>query len=206
MYHFMFDVDGALIQSTNMDLNCYRCAVEEVLGIEVDSSWDSYSQVTDAGILYQILSDNNLCAHYSDVLVRVKCLFLNNLSLSLESNPLVEIPGAIKFMVELSFSESVVVSIATRGWRESAELKLLSAGFNLNNIFIASSNDSMSRTEIMKVAGNIMDRTTGLPVFYFGDEPWAERACEELGYQFVLVGGERGIQGYSSVEEFLPIE
>jgi hypothetical protein len=81
------------------------------------------------------------------------------------------------------------VSIATGGWKESAILKLNSAGIKYSSIPLASSNDHYSRIEIMKLAAERAS-TNQYPCTYFGDGAWDKEACNYLGYNFVLVGSK----------------
>ncbi|MEJ1436305.1 MAG: hypothetical protein RPU61_03200 [Candidatus Sedimenticola sp. (ex Thyasira tokunagai)] len=82
----------------------------------------------------------------------------------------------------------VVISIATGGWLEGAELKLNSAGINIKNIPVASSNDHYCRTEIMKIAEQRATNDNTIKTTYFGDGAWDKKACGELDYNFILVG------------------
>ena len=56
MHLVMFDIDGTLIESYDIDEQCFLAAIDEVLGIQIDSRWERYPHVTDAGILDEILS------------------------------------------------------------------------------------------------------------------------------------------------------
>ena len=53
----MFDVDGTLVDSAGFDGNLYAEAVRAVLGVDVDETWASYANVTDSGVLEQILAE-----------------------------------------------------------------------------------------------------------------------------------------------------
>ena len=80
-------------------------------------------------------------------------------------------------------------------------LKLDTAGFNLDGVPVASSDDSPSRVEIMQIAlsrlGSDFESVT-----YFGDAEWDRRACQQLGWNFVAVGSDLG--GIESFENILP--
>ena len=60
MHHVMFDIDGTLVRSYDLDSICYIDAVREVTGICVDPDWSKYRHVTDAGILEEIIEVNGL--------------------------------------------------------------------------------------------------------------------------------------------------
>ena len=92
---------------------------------------------------------------------------------------------------ELTESPAHAVAMATGGWRESAELKLRTAGFEWANIPLATANDHHERTAIMELA--LAQLGTGFEsVSYYGDGPWDQQACDALGWQFVAVGPDLG--------------
>ena len=88
-------------------------------------------------------------------------------------------------------SEERRIAIATGCWRESALLKLESAGFGIDGIPVVTGDDSPVRVEIMRSA---LNKTGGdvQSVTYFGDAEWDQRACRELGWNFVAVGPDLG--------------
>lgn len=182
----MFDIDGTLVDSYDMDSQCFIDAVKDVTGLSINSDWSKYQHVTDSGILNEILFSQGH-ADSEEVKVKVKQSFLKNLEASIALRPVKEIPGAATFLKRLQSMNNIVVSLATGGWRESAILKLESANINFFSIPLVSSNDHYSKVEIMKLAAN---RATNnlYPCTYFGDGVWDKKACSSLGYNFVLVG------------------
>jgi len=193
----VFDIDGTLLQSAAVDDALYREAVRRVLGeVILRPMLHDYDFITDAGILSQILADNSITAE-RDFLHDIKSHFVNSLRSHLDANgPFVEIPGASDLLGSLRQSASHAVAIATGGWRESAELKLQSAGLDYSDIPLASANDHHERTGIMEIAlsqlGSQFESVT-----YYGDGPWDREACATLGWRFIAVGRElRGIDSY----------
>ena len=51
----MFDVDGTLVQSMDFDPELFASAIEEELDLPVDRNWAQYTNVTDSGILDEII-------------------------------------------------------------------------------------------------------------------------------------------------------
>ena len=184
----MFDIDGTLIESYELDSLCYIEAVKGVTGLSIVSDWSQYKHVTDSGILDEIIILNGLLE--SDrIQADVKQLFLEKLEVALARQPIKEVVGASDFLTLLQSIDNVVVSLATGGWRESAMLKLESAGIDCSSIPLASSNDHYSRVEIMKCASQ-RAASEQYPCTYFGDGVWDKQACDKLGYNFVLVGNK----------------
>lgn len=186
--HVMFDIDGTLVESYELDSQCFIHAVKEITGLSIDSDWSKYQHVTDTGILNEFLLSNQP-SNREVYKIQIKKLFLKNLEASLAYKPVKEVLGASAFLQRLQSMSNVVVSLATGGWRESAVLKLESAGINYSSIPLASSNDHYSRIEIMKLAAERASHNQ-YPCTYFGDAVWDREACSHLGYNFVLVGGK----------------
>ncbi|MCL6416841.1 HAD family hydrolase [Aestuariirhabdus sp. Z084] len=188
MHHIMFDVDGTLIESYDFDEECFVAAVSEVLGHKIDSNWDGYKHVSDAGILNEHLYRQGITENLEQIHRSVKHRFIAKLNRYVSQNPVNEIAGASALIKYLKAHEAASLSIATGGWKESATLKLQSAGIDVSGIAIASSNDHYSRAEIMKAAIQRAHVDAKHSVTYFGDAAWDKKASSELGYNFVLVG------------------
>ena len=176
-------------------------AVRRVLGeVRLRPSLHAYDYVTDTGILYQIVADNEIPVE-QEPLLEIKSHFVDLLRSHVEEHgPFVEIPGASELLDSLRASATHAVAIATGGWRESAVLKLESAGLYLSDLPLATSNDHHERTAIMEIAltqlGSGIDTVT-----YFGDGPWDRDACRTLGWEFVAVGPELGgIESYHGLD------
>lgn len=192
MHAVIFDIDGTLLQSASVDDLLYRTAVNTVLGqVRLRSTLHEYDYVTDTGVLSQILTDNDIPRTRAPI-DEIKSHFVELLRKHIDDNgPFIEVPGASKLLQELSNSASHAVAIATGGWRESAELKLESAGFDYANLPLATANDHHERTTIMEIA---LSHLGGgfTSVTYYGDGPWDRDACAALGWRFVAVGPELG--------------
>jgi len=198
----VFDVDGTLIESMAVDTELYFASIKSVLGpVNIREHLSEYDNVTDSGILAQIIDDNEIVP--SDGLVEsIQALFVEGIRNYIQSvGPFPAIDGAVQAFENARRSDKAAVAIATGGWRESALLKLDTAGFNLDGVPVASGDDSPSRVEIMQTAlsrlGNDFESVT-----YFGDAEWDQRACQVLGWSFVAVGPDLG--GINSFEHICP--
>lgn len=188
----IFDIDGTLLESAAVDDALYRKAVRTVLGdVQLRPTLHDYPFVTDTGILQQILADNALAAE-ERLLDEIRSIFVAYLRDHVSAHgPFAEVAGAQEFLRSLRESPSYAVAMATGGWRQSAEFKLLSAGFDLADIPLATADDHHERTTIMEIA---LDRMGGPfdSVTYYGDGPWDRQACDHLGWEFIAVGAELG--------------
>lgn len=210
MQHIIFDVDDTLLKSSEFDTDCYFDAVKDVLGVKVDYESKKWKSATDSGVLFEIIESIGLSNDKYRLHDKVKANFLERIFTYIKSNSIHEIRGAAEFLESLKRKANIAVSIATGGWHESAMLKLDAAGININGISIASSNDHHIRSEIMKIAVGRADKGSVPHGYtYFGDALWDKRACEELGFDFVLVGNKtdhpRQIEDFSKLEEIMAL-
>ncbi len=184
----MFDVDGTLVISDEFDGSCYLESVYEILGHNLDTDWTRYAHVSDAGILDQHIRENGLQVDREKIHADVKEAFVGKIANHLKCNPVQQVAGASEFLDGLRRIENLSISIATGGWHETALMKLESADIDVVDIPIASSNNHFSRAEIMKIAEQKAVGGNRVPCTYFGDGEWDKMACEELDFNFVLVG------------------
>jgi beta-phosphoglucomutase-like phosphatase (HAD superfamily) len=200
MHAVILDIDGTLIDSNEIDDMLYLSAVRSVLGrAKVRESWSLYRNVTDGGILDEILSDNSLTS--SDATLNaVRHRFVESIRQHVErTGPFTEIPGAREFVAGLLASNSHCVAYATGGWSASASIKLESAGFPLQGIPLASSDDYPDRKSIMVHALNQLSGEFQ-SITYYGDGDWDEVASRNLGWNFVPVGEKlRGLMRFKPV-------
>lgn len=220
MHLVLFDIDGTLTQTCAADSACFIRAVSEVLSLsEVESDWTRYRHVTDSGIATELIRTSfnriphpgelrKICARFTDLLH--EC-FLGNPSLC---RP---VAGSPQMLNHLSRRADIAVAIATGGWEQSARLKLRMAGLPVEEVPLASADDSHLREQIMEIA---MDRAAKQhsvrnfdSVVYVGDGLWDLVACTGLGVPFIGIGecthllathGARDlIQDYSNQSSFL---
>lgn len=192
MHAVIFDIDGTLLESASADDALFKEAVVSVLGdVRFRASLADYDHVTDSGILAQVLEDNGI-AHASDDILAIKSHFVRSLRKHISDHgPFPEVSGAGNILESFHTSNEHSVAIATGGWRESAQLKLVSAGLDRFDFPLSTSDDGFDRKEIMRMAlGRLGSGFQS--VTYYGDGVWDRDACSELGWQFVAVGPALG--------------
>jgi len=184
----LLDVDGTLLESYDIDGECYIRAVRKVFGHwSFHKNWDAYQHVTDQGIL------NELCMSYlgrlplGEEVSEVKKHFLEYLEE--EKQRIQAVDGAVAFFDWVKRQETFQYAIVTGGWKESAVLKLDAAGLRLRSCPVFSSNDAYDRVEIMKLAivhFQSCFNTAIRLVYYVGDGVWDFHASQQLGIEFLL--------------------
>jgi phosphoglycolate phosphatase-like HAD superfamily hydrolase len=199
----MFDVDGTLVDSAGFDGALFASAVRSVLDADVDETWQSYRNVTDSGVLEEILEQQPFARPIEELRRAVKQRFVELVRDHVESraSAVREIRGARSFVESLRAQPGIRVAIATGGWAETALLKLQAIGVSTEGLAFASASDHVQRTSIMRFAeerasaGTAASRKT-----YFGDAQWDKRASAELGYAFVAIGN--GVSHDVSFDDF----
>ncbi len=200
MKAIIFDIDGTLIESMAVDTELYFSSIREILGpVVFRDPLSDYDHVTDSGILAQVLDENGH-AFDDGVAAAIQSVFVDKINRHIKSEgQFPAIDGAVEFVAKARASGDTRVAIATGGWRQSALLKLESAGFDIDGIPLATSDDAPSRIEIMRTALASLGRNFE-SITYFGDAEWDRRACRSLGWNFVAVGpGLGGIRSYFEV-------
>ena len=195
MHLIMFDLDGTLLKSNTLDIQCFSGALISVMGIEnIECDWTDYKYVTDEGIVSEIVERRlNRPATQNELInIRTKILELLQSQAQTNHENFAPIPGALDLFCSLKKIRTCGVAIATGCWRESALLKLSTAGFDTENLPLASSDDSHRREDIMRIAYTRALDFWGVAEFetvtYVGDGVWDLRASNKMGYHFIGIG------------------
>src|ERR1700730_15708480 len=101
----MFDIDGTLTQSDDVDSDCYAQAAADVLNLpQVDRDWSLYQNVTDSGIATEIIETHFGRKPFRGELDRIRIRFVELLHEALCANPTLcsPIPGALRMLAALS--------------------------------------------------------------------------------------------------------
>lgn len=195
MPHIIFDIDGTLTQSMQLDDICFVRALAEVWDFhDVDTDWSKYKHVTDAGLLHELHETRTGRPPTTGELHAFRDHFLALLAQMLAENPIAPITGAPAILAHLTAQTDYGVSLATGAWGASASLKMRSAGMRFEDHPAASSDDAPDRVTIMQLSRQRAAARFGHreQVVYVGDGLWDARACQALGWPFLGIGtGER---------------
>ncbi len=198
---FILDLDGTLIPSAEIDNECFWQAVFACFG-ERNSLPDlhDFKNVTDNGIL------NEWCLRELGRLpceqetARIRQIFLQRLESAAIQQPkhFKPMPGVTQWLKTVNDNNFSIAAIATGGWAHSARLKLKLSGLDRFNLPLASSDDALTRPQIMQVA---VQKTlghrplTGVGFTYVGDGTWDLLASQKLGWKFIgIAKGARAEQ------------
>src|SRR6266542_3133577 len=106
-------------------------------------------------------------------------------------HPFAPIAGADRLLSRLAQGGSHRVSLATGGWRDSARLKMTSAGMCFDDHPAASADDALYRESIMRLSRQRAAERYGESfacTVYVGDGVWDARACRSVGIPFIGIG------------------
>lgn len=175
----LFDVDGTLTDTTDVDGQCFTDSVRAVLGVELTSHWNEFEQVTDAGIALELLRE-----HPTDEQARLSAElerdFLRRLERQAAEAPqrFAAIPGAPELLDRLA-RRGTPFRLATGAWRSSATFKLSLAGLG-DYAPACTSSETPVRREIFERAAEGATSVT-----LIGDGLWDARVARELGWRLV---------------------
>jgi beta-phosphoglucomutase-like phosphatase (HAD superfamily) len=184
----LFDIDGTLTASNEIDSICRADAFRDVFGFELDTDWNAYEHTTDRGIATEELRRARGREPSPDELSldRARCAQL----LTERITSLKEIAGAAAFLAQL-LARDWRIALCTGAWSDSARLKLARAGFTVQ-LPMASCDDDISREAILTRGIALAGGTRDDIVVSFGDGPWDVRAAANLQLPFIGIGsGQR---------------
>jgi phosphoglycolate phosphatase-like HAD superfamily hydrolase len=195
MHLVLFDIDGTLTLTEEVDSRCYLCALAEALGTtDFDTDWANYRDVTDSGIASVLLEAHHGEPPSSRQLDAVRERFVALLEQEFAHDPAVcrAVPGAAAILAALTERTGFAVGLATGGSLESARLKLRHAGLGELQFPLASAGDACAREVIMELAAERVAARRGVlgfeSIVYVGDGVWDVKAAKRLGWHFVGVG------------------
>jgi phosphoglycolate phosphatase-like HAD superfamily hydrolase len=187
----IFDIDGTLTLTNEVDSHCYVRAIFEFLGVAIDDDWSHYRHVTDSGIARELFGRHRRCL---EDLNEVRNRFVALLEASLNANPegCRQVVGADNLLDQLRGMPDVTLGLATGGWAASALVKLRHAGLNIDGLAFASADDAEARTEIMAICLQRAAHSASVHPFdevtYIGDGLWDAIAADALGWRFIGIG------------------
>ncbi|BAZ11947.1 putative methyltransferase [Calothrix sp. NIES-4071] len=150
----IFDIDGTLTKTNDVDTECFVQAFADVFEItQINTDWSKYGHTTDSGITLQIFHEQFERAPSEDELSKLQHRFVELLQQSYSANPelFAEIPGASVILHKISLLPDWKIAFATGGWRRSALMKLQAASLDIT-LPIATADDSYSREVIVTTA------------------------------------------------------
>lgn len=190
MKTIIFDIDGTLTNTKEVDDKCYLRAFQKVFDVDIrNQNWSAFRNVSDWGITEEIFLNEWNRVPTDKEYKALQEEFIHQLKIEKDRDPsqFLEVNGAkilIKFLKELDHP----LGIATGGWEESAKLKLDAAGIEIEDLGFSNSSRFKTRQDILKdVIFQLSDDRDFEPtdIIYFGDGMWDMLTCRKMGIHFI---------------------
>jgi phosphoglycolate phosphatase-like HAD superfamily hydrolase len=192
MHLVMFDIDGTLTETMKVDEECFIRSFKDVFGFaDIDTDWSHYPRTTDSGIFHDVFTSRVGRSPAAQEVSRFRRHFIQLLAAASSQSPFAPVAGVDRLLSRLAQDGSHRVSLATGGWRDSARLKMASAGMCFDDYPAASADDALDRESIMRLSKQRAVERYGESfacTLYVGDAVWDARACRSLGIPFIGIG------------------
>src|SRR2546430_13255420 len=153
MHLVMFDIDGTLTETMKVDEECFVRSFKEVFGFaDIDTDWSHYPHTTDSGIFHDVFTSRIGRPPAAQEVSRFRHHFIQLLAAASSQSPFAPVAGADSLLSRLAQGVSHPVSLATGGWRDSARLKMASAGMCFDEHPAASAGDALDRGAVMRLS------------------------------------------------------
>lgn len=184
----IFDIDGTLCDTYEVDRVCYAEAVEHVTGRSLSTvDWSSYPEATNSAIAQDFLREGGeKKIGIRERQIREEFVRLLEEKGRKDAGLFRPIDGALEIIGNLR-KNNYGLAVATGCWRESARVKLRLSGFDVDEIPFASSSDTRRRVDIIALAAARAVHALSDSV-YIGDGIWDVEAARELGIRFIGIG------------------
>ena len=200
MKYIIFDIDGTLTDTTEIDDRCFTQAIEDIFGFRsFETNYGHYENTTDSGIIDQLFRERegrSFTTEERDKFISHFCNLLEE-AYAKDKHHFREINKAGKILDVLCQQEDLSIGLATGGWRESATFKLRCAGINIDGCTAASfAQDAMARRDIIGATIRKMDehhqqQMTPAGIIYVGDGNWDYQATRQLGIGFIGIANKK---------------
>ncbi|MFT7588545.1 MAG: phosphoglycolate phosphatase-like HAD superfamily hydrolase [Limisphaerales bacterium] len=186
----VFDIDGTLTDSTEVDDLCFIQTFSDLYNIDLrNTDWSKFVHVTDWGMCYSILKLHTQRRPTKEEVDRIREYYCEMLKTQLIEKPtsITEVQGAIQFINFLQ-EKNCALAMATGAWGNSAKIKLGAGKIPVSEIPLSHSDLAWSRSSILeKAVQNACSKHNRLfsKVIYFGDGLWDQQTCTALSIPMV---------------------
>jgi phosphoglycolate phosphatase-like HAD superfamily hydrolase len=183
----VFDIDGTICNTQDVEGLCYARAIERVIGKSLSTlDWTNYAEPTSSAIVQNLLAGDLRAAAKED---EIKHEFVRLLEEEYLKSPSAFSPiaGAVQFIERLKREKICTVAIATGCFDSSARFKLRCCGLALDDFPHATSSNTPQRSNIIPLAVARAGFNISSAV-YFGDAPWDVHVSRKLGIPMIGIG------------------
>ncbi|MCP5103875.1 MAG: HAD family phosphatase [bacterium] len=208
----VFDIDGTLLDSTEIDENCFvRALKDEYKVAHIDERWENYKSVTD-GFVFEEIFENTFSRKptvpETRRMIQRFLMYIEN-SLMDRNGIINQIRGAGEILELLNAHPEWETAVASGGWRESALFKLQQAKLVIDGTPLVTSSEEKIRERIVSLCIEKAKTHYGVSDFEkivsVGDAAWDVKAAEQLKLAFIGIGNSgrfKMFPGCKHVEDF----
>jgi phosphoglycolate phosphatase-like HAD superfamily hydrolase len=185
----IFDLDGTLVESNDIDTACFITAWRDVHEIDCSVlSWSSFENITDRGIAEALCELHFAVEERVRAYALVKSAFVSLLERAVRERPETcrAVSGALDLLEFLPFHNWRAV-VATGAWADSAKIKMAAARFP-EGIPVSSSEHQASRLDIVRSSIALAGLAYACEfdrIVLVGDAPWDVATAAGLSLPFV---------------------
>ena len=206
----IFDVDNTLTYTGEADRDCFLGVMASLFNFKnIETDFSKYKHVVAVSIIAECFKTNIGRAPKKKEIEDQRDTFVAALMKKAEAEPegFSEVPGASAMMTELLKKEEYAVAIATGSFSGAAAFKLDFAKIPFDRAVIASSDECLTREELIdsavtkaKTKYNMKNFSSIISV---GDGLWDLKTAENIGLPFIGVGN-KAILEKNGVEMWVP--
>lgn len=207
----IFDIDGTLTNTIEVDDRCFIQTFKDLYQINLDNvNWNDFKNVTDLGLMTDIfLKFKNRPARPVEIktfqqhfYTLLQAAFLKNPS---SFDP---ISGAKRIIQKIKLNSQYQLAFATGGWKKTAVFKLKAANIDYRHLPLATSDDNISRRIIVEQAIKLSAKRYHCSFFeqiiYVGDGLWDKQTTELMNIHFIGVDSQQnGILHKHGVQQII---
>lgn len=190
MKYIIFDIDGTLADTKDIDDKCFVAAFYQSFGINiVNENWAALQNVTDWGITEEIIEREWGRSPSEQEYEKMRSELVTLLLEANKNQPrhFTEVAGAKAFFEHLSGLQNYRLGIATGAWGDSAKIKLGAIGIDWSSVCFSNSDHFKTRDSITNSVIRQLDAFGEQPkqIIYFGDGEWDYTTCKKMGIEFI---------------------
>ena len=190
----IFDLDGTLTQTNEVDDYCFPRTFANHLGVRhFNVDWSAYSHGTDAVVFREAFARHFGRPPTDRQSEEFELHFVDEIAVLYRSSPEMfrEVPGATNFITHMQRGSQWAIAIATGCWKRAAEFKCHAARLSLDGVPRAYAEDGPSREAIVTTAINRATECFGCKferIVSVGDRNWDVKTARNLQLPFLGVG------------------
>src|SRR4029450_8333973 len=123
MHLVMFDIDGTLTKTMNVDEECFVRSFKDVFGFaDIDTDWSHYPRTTDSGIFHDVFTARIGRSPIAQEVSQFRQHFIQLLAAASSQSPVAPVAWADRFLPRLARGGPHRVSRAAGGGGDPARL------------------------------------------------------------------------------------